>query len=470
MKLRRISCVLLILCLICSVFSPCVSAAEETVEIVHSGKCGALGKNNEVTWTLDSAGVLTISGTGEMRDWFPGWRKYKDDITSVVVEEGVTNIGAAAFRNCHSLVAVQLPEGITDIGVRAFGVCKNLNTINIPSTVKNIDERAFFCCEVLPEIGIPNSVTHIGDYAFAVCSSLSKISIPNSVRSIGEGTFSMCSNLNSVGIPNSVTSIGASAFQGCGKLRYITIPESVNKIDVAAFENTGLQHIAFAGAAPNMDEEALYNISAKVYYSGKAASWREEARTNYGGSPTWEERLKLEITEQSKTVYTRFKEITKAEVKAKGNGLSYVWYYKDVSAPDFVHAANNVGATYEVEMNNQINGRQVYCEVKDVHGKSVKSEVITLRLGASIVAQPQNVTIKKNQTDRTFVRAVGEELTFTWYVKAPNASRFFEDRTCHTASYFMKMTELKNGTEVYCVITDKYGNTVETEPATFKMK
>ena len=36
-------------------------------EIVQTGTCGAEGDN--LTWTLDNAGVLTIAGTGDMKNF-----------------------------------------------------------------------------------------------------------------------------------------------------------------------------------------------------------------------------------------------------------------------------------------------------------------------------------------------------------------------------------------------------------------
>ena len=73
-----------------------VSAAEPT--IVDSGNCGANGDN--ITWTLDDAGTLTISGEGEMGKFqysgdYP-WLNRMNEIKAVRIEDGVTNIGGGA--------------------------------------------------------------------------------------------------------------------------------------------------------------------------------------------------------------------------------------------------------------------------------------------------------------------------------------------------------------------------------------
>jgi len=73
-------------------------------EIVDSGTCGMDGDN--LTWTLDDEGILTISGTGEMANGsslFPA-----DMIKKVVFNNGVTNVGDYAFDNCTELLSVTL--------------------------------------------------------------------------------------------------------------------------------------------------------------------------------------------------------------------------------------------------------------------------------------------------------------------------------------------------------------------------
>ena len=63
-----------------------------------SGTCG-----EALTWTLDEAGTLTISGTGDMTDWSDAagtpWYAFHDSIETVVIENGVTSIGEYAFND-----------------------------------------------------------------------------------------------------------------------------------------------------------------------------------------------------------------------------------------------------------------------------------------------------------------------------------------------------------------------------------
>ena len=162
---------ILVLTLVLSVGS--VSAAEPT--IVDSGNCGKDGSN--VTWTLDSAGLLTISGTGEMADYESKTDSASgEEITTapwgnqaktVVIGDGVTGIGAAAFYGCSGLTSVTMGSNVTDIWDGAFSGCTGLTGIVLPGSVTSIGEYAFSNCESLTAIEIPEGVTTLGNSAFS---------------------------------------------------------------------------------------------------------------------------------------------------------------------------------------------------------------------------------------------------------------------------------------------------------------
>ena len=207
--------------------------------IVDSGTCGAEGNNGDnLTWILDDEGVLTISGTGAMASWNwnkkdSPWYANKDKIESVMIEDGVTSIGIAAFSDCSSLASITLPNSIRSIGGYVFKNCSSLTSITIPNSVPSIGSYAFSGCSNLASITISNSVKSIRGYVFENCSSLKSITIPNSVTSIGNIAFYNCSSLKSITIPNSVTSIGDSAFKNCSSLTsviYLGTTEQWNAI------------------------------------------------------------------------------------------------------------------------------------------------------------------------------------------------------------------------------------------------
>ena len=191
-----------------------------------------------LTWKLDADGTLTISGTGAMKDYDIENNKspvFKNsNVKKVVIEDGVTSIGAYAFYNCISLTDITIPDSVTSIGYAALAGCVNLTSITIPKNVTSIGNSAFYGCG-LTSITIPKNVTSIGDSVFESCPNLTDITIPDSVTSIGNSAFNSCISLTSIMIPDSVTSIGEWAFSACISLTSIMIPDSVISIGDSAF-------------------------------------------------------------------------------------------------------------------------------------------------------------------------------------------------------------------------------------------
>ena len=217
MKKRILSMVLALSMLIS--FMPIIASA------ATSGTCG-----DNLTWTFDN-GTLTISGTGEMKNYSGNrnqsapWHSNIKSIKSVVIEKGVTNIGDYAFSWCNSLTSITIPNSVISIGRDAFDNCSSLTSITIPNSITSIGQAVFSNCSSLTNITIPNSVTYIGAYAFSSCSSLTNITILNSVTRIEPYAFSNCSSLTNITIPNSVTFIGEDAFNNCSSLENIKVDD-----------------------------------------------------------------------------------------------------------------------------------------------------------------------------------------------------------------------------------------------------
>ena len=266
-----------------------------------SGTCG-----DNLTWTLDDQGVLTISGTGSMINYtsvaasdsdlhintLAPWQNRKvleviisDGITrigdnsfayctnlaSASIPNSVTSIGNSAFRDCTSLTSVTIPDSVTSIGDYAFRNCRSLTSVTIPNSVTSIGYRAFSSCSSLTSVTIPNSVTSIGDYAFYNCSSLTSVTIPSSVTSIGDSAFASCSSLTSMSIPDSVTNIGNREFYNCSSLTNISVDEGNNKycsVDGVLFNKDKTKLVCYPGG-----KEGAYNIPNSVTSIGAGAFW-----------------------------------------------------------------------------------------------------------------------------------------------------------------------------------------------------
>ncbi len=312
MKKRIFSFVLAVL-MIASLLPATALAAD----VVASGTCGAEGNGSNLTWTLDSEGVLTISGSGDMynygsSDFSAPWDGSRSRVKSVVIADGVTSIGEYAFFYCESLTSVTIPDSVTSIGRFAFSNCTSLTSVTIPDSVTSIGEYAFYYCKSLTSMTIPDSVTSISSSTFASCTSLTSVTIPNSVTSIGEYAFYDCKSLTSVTIPGSVTSIGLYAFASCTSLTGIwvaegnshyandasgvlfnkdkttlvqcpgafaayTIPDSVTSIGDNTFDHcTSLTSVTIPDGVTSIGWRAFSNCTSltDVYYAGSKAQWK----------------------------------------------------------------------------------------------------------------------------------------------------------------------------------------------------
>ena len=110
---------------------------------------------------LDSNTFLNLT-TNEVVFVYQG----DESITSFIIPDNVTIIGANAFENCKKLQTIIIPNGVTNIGYKAFFFCTSLTSVVLPNSVKNIESHAFSNCESLTSITIPDSVTHIDALAF----------------------------------------------------------------------------------------------------------------------------------------------------------------------------------------------------------------------------------------------------------------------------------------------------------------
>ena len=261
----------------------------EAATIVDSGKCGA-----NVTYTLDSDGLLTISGSGKMYD--DTWQNASqwNSTFSVEISDGVTSIGNEAFYGYSRLTSITIPNSVTSIGNEAFMYCRSLTKIMIPNSVTSIGEAAFWGCSSLTSITIPDSVTDIGYQVFTCCRSLTSVTIPNSVTSIGEDAFYECSSLTSITIPNSVTSIGHGAFKKCSSLTSVTIQDRVKSISNYAFSSCKSLKDVFILNPNCLTEESGESIFADSpitihSHSGYGVErYAKEHRYNFVSLCTWD--------------------------------------------------------------------------------------------------------------------------------------------------------------------------------------
>ena len=276
----------------CTLPGDAVPAEGDELELLAndtmSGNCGADGNESNVTWSLEMNNddvdnptyTLTISGEGAMKDyaWNDNTRPWMGNlskITKLIVEEGVTNIGAWAFAYAENLKEIDIAESVTVYGTSCLEGCDLSGEISFSANVTQIQSNAFYSCEEITAFQIPednavyrsvdgivyskegktlvlcppgktgafdadwlDGVEIIAVSAFRGCSQLTgTLTIPDSVKAIGPRAFQYCSNLTGdLTIPDSVTGeIGEWTFGGCGFTGTLSIGDGITSISDYAF-------------------------------------------------------------------------------------------------------------------------------------------------------------------------------------------------------------------------------------------
>ena len=287
---------------------------------LSSGTCGKDGAN--LKWKLNTEGLLTISGKGEMMSYSfedpAPWNEYVDSVTHVTLTNGVTSIGEKAFWGCKNLSSLDIPKSLISIEDDSFSHCENLSEIYLPDGIEMLGDHVFSSCpnlklievskdnsflyieegvlfskpeqrliwypatstnesyvvpngtrtiagsafldsERLVAVTFPETLTSIGDAAFCGCNGLTAISIPDSVTTIGKWAFEDCASLATVSLSAKLDSIGDYAFAYCHKLTSISIPNGVSSIGEGTFYYcTCLTDVLLPDNLQSIDDRAFH--------------------------------------------------------------------------------------------------------------------------------------------------------------------------------------------------------------------
>ena len=313
------------------------------------GTCG-----DALTWEMDTAtGTLTVSGTGEMTNYASferPWKRLNFDVTTLIIEEGVTNVSDCAFLNFQNLTTVKLPSTIKSIGAQSFERCHALVDINLPDSLEELGPGAFEWTG-LKSVTIPPNVTVLSSNLFNVCFDLTEvilhenisvigsnvftgtkvsqldlpedlltlggvnseiisITLPQSITDIGGCfnsahkleevilsdnitvldyyAFNECVSLKAIDLPTSLEEIRDGAFQYCGSLTEVEIPDRVTVFGRGVFMGCGsLKSIKFTGRAPLFSPESFIYSELDVYYPAGYSTWTEDVLQDYGGTINW---------------------------------------------------------------------------------------------------------------------------------------------------------------------------------------
>ena len=241
----------------------------DSSDIVDEGSAG-----KTIHWMLTEDGTLRFSGSGSMDDckWdyenqkvIQPWDMYHDVIEEVVIENGITNIGECALRECRKIKKIELPGSITDIGWCAFLECSALTEFVVAQ------DNPFFTAVdgVLFDKQMKTLVMYPPE------KESNEYTVPDSVMRIMKLSSG---HLQKVVFPDSVTSIDGSAFVNCDELTEIILPKNLEFMDICLFSSAdSLRSIIIPKSIKYISREAIFicNNLKDVYYEGSEEDWNK---------------------------------------------------------------------------------------------------------------------------------------------------------------------------------------------------
>lgn len=205
-------------------------------------------------------------------------------LTSVVMEDGLKEIGDKAFEGCTNLKFIQLPNTLEKIYKFAFKNTK-LSSIELPESLTYIDNNFLYGVEGVTSIIIPKKVTYMGMHTFYIGENLlgalagsyiKHVKFESGITTIPQYACCDMAYLESVEIPDTVTEIQSWAFQNAVNLTSINLPDDIVTIGNEILVNTGLteltlpKNVVSVGNGILRDTEGVKKITVpkKVTYFG----------------------------------------------------------------------------------------------------------------------------------------------------------------------------------------------------------
>ncbi len=445
-------------------------------------------------------------------------------LESISFPKSLKEIQWYAFEECSSLKSVTIPEGVETISLASFRLCKTLKSVSLPDSVTVIDDSAFAFCENLTDIVIPSSVKTIGYAAFEECGKLTKIAIPHGVTTIEDRTFLGCGSLESIAIPETVRSIGEYAVTS-GRIKAIYYAGTQEQWDAIEIHKNGNQltqdEVLYEARVVSIVEQPVSvsvpngqtaTVTVQAVGDGLIYQWyfKNKGTTTFSYTSTFKSNtysVEMNHDRAGRTVYCVVKDqygfevssravtvdnvfaitqqpanvavpvgaLAKTTVKVSGDGLTYQWYVRDVGQSSYTKSSIK-SSTYSFTMTEAKSGRSVYCVITDKSGKQKQSNTVSMNMiyPPRITQQPTDITVDIGQRAQTYVTATGDGLvfpdglTYQWYFKNKGMGSFAKSSVGGNV-YECEMTSDKHERQIYCLITDAYGQKVKSQVVTLRV-
>ena len=227
--------------------------------------------------------------------------------------------------------------------------------------------------------------------------------------------------------------------------------------DGESWLSTNVRSATYSGKmSEKNNERAVYCVARDI--------WGNQVATNAVLLSC--ERAELAITKQPNDSSAKLDEMFCVEVLAEGDGLKYQWYWRQIGAENW-NLSGQRDNSYDDVMTSARHNREVYCVITDAWGDSVTTEIATItgmpEVTLEITAQPESQIVMLGEMFNVTFEARGDGLKYQWYFR-PAGTEVWYTSGQRDNSYDDVMTSARHNRELYCVVTDAWGNTVETSP------
>jgi len=437
--------------LISTIFTLFLMLCAFNISTLAEIKSGAAGPN--ATWELDtSTGELHIYGTGATYDRHGNWNYYDEYTKYDASGNGVDNYGVSGTQYSGSspinayrtqIKSVVIDEGITSIGAAFFYQCTNLTSVTMASTVSLINYEAFRGCSNLESITIGSGVTEIKGRSFTDCSKLSYIYVADgstSFVSVG-GVLYTADLKRLVRFPEALNVIDYVIPEGCEivdtdalyKLRYVqslTIPTTLTTISYGSLDScSNLTSLVLKSVTPPALEKTITGTTIKSVF---VPCGQEAVYTNNGGN--WSS-LSGKVTGAvvvDFVVNSNDSKLGDVEISQRADCESF---QMEITAIPTVY-----GTFVQWQDGNTDNPRIVTVEA---------TSAVTYEYTAYFDPKPYNITVEKGSTK------IGKKIVTSYYQVSvtDNGTPEVKGQTSGTATSVTKSYYYGDEVTIYCDVT-----------------
>ncbi|MCQ2455427.1 MAG: leucine-rich repeat protein [Clostridia bacterium] len=278
--------------------------------VSSNGTCG-----ENMTYSLDTGtGILSIRGTGTMTNYSTSnqapWYNSKDLIKKIIIENGVTSIGAYAFYDFPNLETVEVSASVKSFGTNCFyyynssGKKSPLNRTCFSGTLNDwatIDfsgsanptmhsQNLFIGGQEITELVFAEGLTEIKSNTFNNLKNIVKVIIPDTVETIQRNAFYNCIALTELTMPCSAEICSDDySFYNCSNIEKLTLTKGTGTMQNYAYNKTpwydsrsNFSALVLSDGITNISDMAFFGCSNLEYITFPINSYTVGSRAFEG--------------------------------------------------------------------------------------------------------------------------------------------------------------------------------------------